>query len=299
MNASPPYLLLKLDPPPKIILPGHHRSQDYRFEYSAGSPLIVEINFLQEGSISEMQGSTEVTYPQGSVYTFVDNRKCTRYCKDPWYHEVFLRFFAAEPPEPMGEKAVAGWFSTVHQAILPANVRDPAICERIGALIRSIAGIYDSNYVARGLKKRSALYEILSLLTEAAVTQARLNLQLPEKSRNRATNRAVDYIHQHLSETIRVRDIAEAADISYDHLKRIFHSDMNMSLLEYINRARIQEVGQLIVTRGTSLEEAGAAVGIGDRKHLCQLFRRYTGMSVREYRQIYGRRPINKDAAAD
>ncbi len=287
----PPYYLVRLNPTPRSIAARANRKENYHWEYRASCPNTrCEITFLQEGSLSEMREDGEHTYEQGTVLTFVENRFFSMYSKDPVYQEFYLSFHAALPPEPIPEERVAAWFSTANEAILPEHITDPAVCRQLAGIIKPVVGIAESDQAVRELKLRTAMYECLALVTEYAVLQARQRLARLEKQRSRCTIKAISYIRDHLAEKMAVEDVAKAAGVKYDLLKKEFRRDMNMSLVEYINHTRIRQVENLITVRGMKLEEAGAQVGISDPDYLSRLFRQYTGVTVREYRQAYAER---------
>ena len=48
---------------------------------------------------------------------------------------------------------------------------------------------------------------------------------------------------------------------------------------------KIAQVQELVSAFGQTLEEAGSTVGIKDTKYLSALFRKYTGMTVTEFRR--------------
>ncbi len=285
------YYLVRLNPPPRTIYAVNNRKENYLWEFSSGKfPTRCEISYLQEGSIREIREDGEYAYQQGTVHTFVQNQYLRHTSQDPVVHEFFLSFHAAEMPEPIEEDRVAAWFSTLHEAILPSYVEDTAVCQQIARAIISVQGVADSDDIARGLKLRTAMYECLALLTEYAVLQAKANRKNSKDQKKRCTVKALEFIKAHLGEKFTVADIAKAAGDNYDHLKTVFRRDMNMTLLEYINHSRIRQVEKLITVDGMTLEEAGALVGIQDPAYVSRLFRRYTGVSVREYRRIYNNR---------
>ena len=140
--------------------------------------------------------------------------------------------------------------------------------------------------MVRSLKLRTILYEVLAILTEQAVLQARDLLQNTSRSISPYTEKAREYLDENLSRKVPVTEVADYVGISYDHMNRVFRQDMDMTLLEYANRARIRLVEQYITGDGLTLEEAGDKVGIHDVKYLRRLFRRYTGMTIMEYRRV-------------
>ena len=61
---------------------------------------------------------------------------------------------------------------------------------------------------------------------------------------------------------------------------------MGMTLVEYSNCAKVQRVRELITSRNISLTDAGLAVGIDDVKYLSRLFKKYSGVTSAEYREL-------------
>ena len=59
-----------------------------------------------------------------------------------------------------------------------------------------------------------------------------------------------------------------------------------MTLMEYVNDQRIMKVREMLAASDISSAKAGEAVGIQDPKYLSRLFRRYTGMTITEYRNL-------------
>jgi len=288
MQNVPAYYRLRLSPLSKMPKVWSNRRENYVWEYIPDADKrLCEIIYIQEGSLSEQRPDGEHTYQTGTVHTMVHDRSCRQYSKDPVYHEFILLFRTAGPVEPMAEEDVAQWQNLAHEAILPEYITDPAVCERIAGLLKSHVSIYRGDGITRTLQLQSTLLECLAIVTEHAVLQARQRQLLPEKRRSRPTVKACNYIQQHLGEKLPVQEIAQAIGINYHHLSRVFRKEMHMTLVEYITRSKIRRVEQLITVEGMTLAAAGAAVDIPEPKYLSRLFRRYTGLTVREYRQIY------------
>lgn len=286
--SAPLYYRIRLDPPPRRISAHNNRVESYCWEYKEKETVCrCEISFLQEGTLYELREGREHAYRQGTVNTLVSNRAVSRYSKGLALHEFDFVFFVDTLADPMTEAAVAEWSDEENVAILPEHVTDPTVCRQIANLIKSAVSLSAEKRVTRGLVRRTALYECLYLLTRSAVEQARQNLEFPESSRHPHTERAVDYIEEHLAEQIPPSHIARVLGVSYNVLKSVFRRDMNMSLTDYTNLARIRRVEQLITVEKMTLAQAGDIVGIRDRNYLSRLFHRTTGMTVREYRRVY------------
>lgn len=286
----PPYYLIRLDPPPRLIDAIHNRKEGFCWQFTPRPTLRMEITFLQEGSITEYRDGHDVTYEQGTVHTRLLNRSFEVCSRDPVLQEFYMAFTVAEPPRPIYEEDAAAWVNTVHCAIMPEYITNHAACERIGNLLKTAHKLIICKDMVRSLKLRTILYECLSILTEQAVIQAQERVQRISKAQNAYTQKAKNYLEANLSRKVQVGEVAAHVGISYDHLNRVFRQDMNMTLLEYANRARIRRVEQLITVEGLPLEAAGEQVGIQDTKYLSRLFHRYTGISAAEYRRSYRER---------
>ena len=250
----------------------------------------MEIIFLQEGSVSEQRGGKEVTYREGAVYTQLLNRSFEQYSADPVVQDFCMAFNLGEAPRPMYEEAVANWVNTVHYAILPEYITDHAACERIGNLLKTGNKLIIYKDMIRSLKLRTIMYECFSILTEQAVLQAQERLQRISRMQSHYTKKAKEYLDGNLHRRVQVSEVADYVGISYDHLNRVFRQDLNMTMLEYLNRAKVRRVEQYITEDGLTMEQAGERVGIQDTKYLSRQFHRYTGISAAEYRRIYRER---------
>lgn len=287
MHSLPPprYHLVSLDRPPKLIRIRSSIHENFRYNYVWNDSRCVEINYLQEGNMCEMRANGLCCYEQGTVHTLVPTRAFTQYSTTPVTHEYYLVAALADPVRPMTDEQVSDWVCDGNAAIIPEYITDAALCHQIGNRLKTM---YEhSGYdPVEPLKLRSCWYELLTLLTSYAVEQARRDHKQQEKLISPHTRKACQYINQHLSDNVSVEAISKAVGITYNHLKNVFARDMGRTIVEYRNMARIRMVQNLLTVEGVTLEEAGESVGIHDPAYLSRMFRKYTGMSVREYRRL-------------
>ncbi len=287
------YYLIRLNPPPKHVKIRQNRKEHYRWQHRRSGEGLCEIGYLHSGTLSEIRQGQEITYPQGSVYTNLFTRDHEKFSVSPVMHEFYLQFSLSEPPQFIPEEDVSLWANTesnIHCAILPESISDLAACERIGTLLKTGVNIARMDPLVRSLKIRTIIYECLTILTEQSILQAREHLQRSVRNESPITRKARKYVEAHLSEKLQVAAIAEHVGVSYEHMNRVFRRDMGMTLVDFINRARIRRVEQYITQDGVTMEMAGSLVGISDTKYLSRLFRRYVGISVTEFRQTYQER---------
>lgn len=91
------------------------------------------------------------------------------------------------------------------------------------------------------------------------------------------------YISEHYTEKISVSEIAKKLGISIGYLHGIFKQHTGMSVIEYVNRYRIELIKQSLKSRNVSLKEAAHQVGIDDPAYMSRLFKKTEGISYRDY----------------
>ena len=210
-----------------------------------------------------------------------------KYSNAPSIHEFSIGLDFASPCLPMTEEQVAAWIPCAGEAIIPELVEDPKVTVQLEHLIKKTVRSRRSGSTGRYLTFWSHVYEILGLLTEYSVNTVRSRQKSSYARENRYCSRACAYIARKISAGICLQEVADHVGISPGYLSALFSKTMGMSMVEYINRAKVDTVKQLIREMGMTLEQAGASVGISDAKYLSRLFRRYVGMNVHEYRKIH------------
>jgi AraC-like DNA-binding protein len=89
--------------------------------------------------------------------------------------------------------------------------------------------------------------------------------------------RLTTYIDAHLTETIRIEELAELVNLSESHFSRAFRCSFGASAHEYVTRRRI-EVGQsLMLTTREPLCAIALRCGLSDQSHFTRVFRRIVG----------------------
>ncbi len=89
-------------------------------------------------------------------------------------------------------------------------------------------------------------------------------------------------------EPFHVAETAHMLGISNEHFSRLFRSATGWSPLDYFQRRRVQKASRLLLEHRVSITKAAHAMGYFDSSHFCHKFRRYLGMTPREFRKRYG-----------
>ena len=94
-----------------------------------------------------------------------------------------------------------------------------------------------------------------------------------------------EYVEQHYREKIRLSDLAREVHLSASYLCTVFKEDTGESLSGYINRIRVSHARILLQDSELTLVEVANFCGFEDQSYFTKIFRSYTGITPRKYRQ--------------
>lgn len=102
---------------------------------------------------------------------------------------------------------------------------------------------------------------------------------------NRALLKVTDYINDRLTQSIKIKDLAEFIGISQFHFSRLFKQSTGISPHQYVMQQRIELAKKLLKKADRSIAEVALDCGFNSQSHLGKYFRAMTGMTPRVYRQ--------------
>lgn len=100
----------------------------------------------------------------------------------------------------------------------------------------------------------------------------------------RAVHRALDYIHANLAGNLRLEDIAGAARMSVFHFSRTFRKATGAGPHRYLVQVRVERVKALLISSDQGLAAIADETGFSDQSHMSKVFKKFTGMSPRTFR---------------
>jgi AraC-like DNA-binding protein len=94
-----------------------------------------------------------------------------------------------------------------------------------------------------------------------------------------------DYVRSHLSESIKVSDMARYAHLSEAHFAREFKRTLGETPLEYVTRCRVEQAQRLLKHGDLKVGEIANRVGLRNASHFAKVFREHVGMTPSQYRR--------------
>ncbi|GLX66713.1 response regulator transcription factor [Paenibacillus glycanilyticus] len=100
--------------------------------------------------------------------------------------------------------------------------------------------------------------------------------------------KAIDYMSMHYRDDLSLRSVAESVYLSPNYLGALFRSELGESFTDRLIRIRIQKAKEMLKHPEFKLYEVAEQVGYQNIGYFTGLFKRMTGLSPKEYRDIHG-----------
>lgn len=106
----------------------------------------------------------------------------------------------------------------------------------------------------------------------------------PTKECGGIVNLTKQFIHEKLAEKICLDDLASNANVTNSYLCKQFKKSTGLTVVEYINRHRIELAKELLTSRNVRIIEIAYETGFQSLSQFNRSFQRYTGQSPTEFK---------------
>lgn len=94
-----------------------------------------------------------------------------------------------------------------------------------------------------------------------------------------------EYIDTHPGDKLTLEELAQKAGYSHFHMSRKFHKEMNCSIIEYIQRSKLERAKYLLTHTEQSVDDISAELGFNSRSYFTTVFKNQIGMAPSDYRK--------------
>ena len=105
----------------------------------------------------------------------------------------------------------------------------------------------------------------------------------------------VDYIYNHLHYKISLKELAEESGLSESYLSKLFRKEMGITVSQYISQKRVEAAENLLKYSDYSCIEISNYLCFNSESYFIQVFKSYTKMTPKEYRDKFFRTRWGKD----
>ena len=206
-----------------------------------------EMHYIYEGVEYVLTGGDAIVFPKGSLRTRKQSDIDTLYCSINISYENF-------------EPKVKGY---IPNCIMTDTLN---VLEAMEKTFNSISDVKND-------KCTSLFLYLYYQLIESAENNENPHIKTIKK-----------YIARHYKEKITLEQIAKAVHLTPQYCSALFSKYMRHTLFDFISMQRVEEAKGLIVTTDYSLTEISEMVGYEDYNYFSRIFKKFTGINARNYR---------------
>lgn len=107
-----------------------------------------------------------------------------------------------------------------------------------------------------------------------------------EKPYSLAVSRTIEHIYHGRNRNMNLKKLATMVNLTPKYLSALFKKETGENLVNYIQKVRISESMNLLKYSDYSLSEISNYLNFTSQSYFTSVFRKYTGMTPRKYREI-------------
>jgi YesN/AraC family two-component response regulator len=105
------------------------------------------------------------------------------------------------------------------------------------------------------------------------------------ESPDSAIKKALDYMHGHYLEGLRIADVAEKVNLSEKYFSRYFRQRTGRSFTDQLNVLLVNKAKQLLLNSSDPVYKIAMDLGFSDVAYFIKVFRKYEEMTPAKFRQ--------------
>lgn len=139
------------------------------------------------------------------------------------------------------------------------------------------------------IEEAFSMDEVSSLVREAKFEYTALIAERRQESaRNLLVEGCKNYICRNMHRKIEVSEIAKYLHVTPGYLSKVFRDVTGMTVMQYMMKEKTEHCQNLLKYSHYSFEEIAYYFGFCSQSHFGQVFKKWTGMTPRQYRETYG-----------
>lgn len=104
--------------------------------------------------------------------------------------------------------------------------------------------------------------------------------------------RALRFLEANLNQVLTPALIAERSYVSVSHLHRLFHDELDTSVMEYVVRLRLNKARSLLIETDMPVTEVSELCGYSNPSHFSRVFTKHEHCSPRDFRKRHQKRQV-------
>lgn len=158
-----------------------------------------------------------------------------------------------------------------------------------GGLLPEVAFTMSDAFIQRAEElKNVGEVNALARQIEIEYCQAVKNLN-SSGGQNSLITRCKERVVQQLHSKLTVQELAKQLEVSPDYLSHLFVKEEGIKLIDYITQEKISSAQKRLVYTQDAYDVVAFSLGFSSQSHFGKAFKKWTGMTPKQYREQYGK----------
>ncbi len=133
----------------------------------------------------------------------------------------------------------------------------------------------------------SSIDNIFQLLEAYCIRDLNESCNRINQKKVKPINQAKQYIQDHYMDPLTLEELGDVVGFSSSYFSTVFRKETGKTFLEYLTDIRIEEAKKILIETSGTIESVSREIGMNDYKRFSKVFRKMTGITPKEYRNLY------------
>lgn len=116
---------------------------------------------------------------------------------------------------------------------------------------------------------------------------------------SRPVRETMDYIYEHLNETITMEALSAKTGLTRTYLSELFKKEVHLTITQYIRRCRVEAAQNMLIYSHFSYSEISACLAFCSQSYFSKIFKDETGFTPAQYRRRFFRTSFEGNSAGE
>lgn len=158
---------------------------------------------------------------------------------------------------------------------------DPSLYDNMPTFSQYIAN--NNRMTLHGaIETQGILLQLVSRFFEAA--------KIKSRHTDARVTKCLQYIHENTDKDISIKQLANIACLTEDHLIRIFKKEIKTTPLKYIHTKKMEKAQLLLITTEMPIRDIAMELSMDNTSYFNRIFKLYTGKTPSQYKESVNKR---------
>ncbi|WNS40815.1 response regulator [Paenibacillus sp. MMS20-IR301] len=157
------------------------------------------------------------------------------------------------------------------------------ICKETGGNLEELKPLLVHSQL--DLREAGSLEELIACARKEMLTMMKWISKVRSESKHGAIKKSLEYIRNHYCRDLSQSEVANHVEMNTTYFSLLFKEEAGISYIKFLTRLRMEKAKEFL-NEGKTITEITEQVGYHHARHFSETFKRYTGMTPGQYREV-------------